>query len=534
MLSSQSLDDYILSTPVGQPLSRLDVSIVLVLNNIMSSELTPNIDPFKPSDVEMLYFDASQVAQRLGSALGFSEETIGRFSQTIVSTPPHLVLEPGEPAIKALGSALESIESLEVKSKINPARFTPDMIAVTAVDWWLNAVEREFSEQDYSQMIEDGWIKLFHPDAHHKIKTSQIAAMIRFQHDLVRGLDLVADSIEQAVIPTTDAKLQPTDENDGPYGAPYLFPRTSISPEAGFNLHDAYRGWANGHYPISDDMFSELVWDIVKSRNAQERLATGLQAGTINDKQVAKANDCIHRGESAKQQLFRTYIALALNSTKSYPFIEYEDKVQITAMKLWELIDNFRPGFNQRQTISYITKSVQGNTLEAIYRCGTVMNASEDLMSGYAQAAREGKTEVRGVPVRRIWDLLHIDYLPNVDQVSEQIDRTTVPEMETPEESVVQAVAADSSRQLVGKALEKFFARAYDESSDPKSIRQQRERNIIFSNFGFDGTEPKTQVELGAELGVSKQRVHQIETEVLERMRRRGSPFLPLKHLLES
>ena len=49
----------------------------------------------------------------------------------------------------------------------------------------------------------------------------------------------------------------------------------------------------------------------------------------------------------------------------------------------------------------------------------------------------------------------------------------------------------------------------------------ERERFIIDSRFGFDGLTPLSREQIGRRLGVSRERVRQIEEEVLARLRRR-------------
>jgi RNA polymerase primary sigma factor len=46
-----------------------------------------------------------------------------------------------------------------------------------------------------------------------------------------------------------------------------------------------------------------------------------------------------------------------------------------------------------------------------------------------------------------------------------------------------------------------------------------RERQILERRFGFHGQEPKTFKELGEELGVCKERIRQIQTRAMEKLR---------------
>lgn len=70
------------------------------------------------------------------------------------------------------------------------------------------------------------------------------------------------------------------------------------------------------------------------------------------------------------------------------------------------------------------------------------------------------------------------------------------------------------------------------------SVLTPLERRILNFRFGLEGDEPKTYDELGMELGISRQRVTQIETRALGRLRdfvdRDGEPKPGLKELAEA
>jgi RNA polymerase primary sigma factor len=48
---------------------------------------------------------------------------------------------------------------------------------------------------------------------------------------------------------------------------------------------------------------------------------------------------------------------------------------------------------------------------------------------------------------------------------------------------------------------------------------EPRERKIVVARFGFDGKAPRTFRELGSQMGVCKERIRQIQTRAMEKIR---------------
>ena len=48
---------------------------------------------------------------------------------------------------------------------------------------------------------------------------------------------------------------------------------------------------------------------------------------------------------------------------------------------------------------------------------------------------------------------------------------------------------------------------------------EPRERQIVVARFGFDGKPPRTFRELGSQMGVCKERIRQIQTRAMDKLR---------------
>ena len=70
----------------------------------------------------------------------------------------------------------------------------------------------------------------------------------------------------------------------------------------------------------------------------------------------------------------------------------------------------------------------------------------------------------------------------------------------------------DVEKEIVEESLHK-------ELNNLLNVLDERERIIIKHRFGLDGEEPKTLTEVGELLGISRERVRQIEQRALKKLR---------------
>lgn len=73
------------------------------------------------------------------------------------------------------------------------------------------------------------------------------------------------------------------------------------------------------------------------------------------------------------------------------------------------------------------------------------------------------------------------------------------------------------------------FAEQVEQEYDYQAVREQvdrvlstREREVIYMRFGFDGRRPLTLEEVGRHMGVTRERIRQIENKALAKLRRGG------------
>lgn len=102
--------------------------------------------------------------------------------------------------------------------------------------------------------------------------------------------------------------------------------------------------------------------------------------------------------------------------------------------------------------------------------------------------------------------------LPIVRSIEQSLDDPAPVERDRPLADVVSDPAAVPEREAHDRVLSSRIREALDELSED-------ERFVTRFYYGLDGAKPRTLAEVGAVLGVSRQRVHQIKNNALDRLR---------------
>ena len=113
-----------------------------------------------------------------------------------------------------------------------------------------------------------------------------------------------------------------------------------------------------------------------------------------------------------------------------------------------------------------------------------------------------------GLPLERIAELRNGSTRPaSLEAVIDENDSTQLGEMIADEEAQTSydwLRDQDLQRQLKG-ALH---------------VLDDREKRIVFQRFGLDGSSPKTLEQLGATIGLTRERIRQLQTKALEKLRK--------------
>jgi RNA polymerase primary sigma factor len=115
--------------------------------------------------------------------------------------------------------------------------------------------------------------------------------------------------------------------------------------------------------------------------------------------------------------------------------------------------------------------------------------------------------EAAGMPVEEVDDLMHVTEQPvSLDAPADTDNRLSL--ADTLEDPGVQAPADIASRHLLGEELHRAL-----------SSLTPRERSVVILRYGIGDGRSRTLLEVGKELGISRERVRQLEMVALAKLR---------------
>ena len=113
-----------------------------------------------------------------------------------------------------------------------------------------------------------------------------------------------------------------------------------------------------------------------------------------------------------------------------------------------------------------------------------------------------------GIPVGRVAELRNGSARPaSLEAVIDEDDSTQLGEMIADED------APTSYDRLLDQDLQNQLKGALH-------VLDDREKKIVFQRFGLDGSSPKTLEQLGATIGLTRERIRQLQTKALQKLRK--------------
>jgi RNA polymerase primary sigma factor len=239
---------------------------------------------------------------------------------------------------------------------------------------------------------------------------------------------------------------------------------------------------------------------------------------------AAEVGDARRALEAAREEMMRSHLRLVVWVAKRFrrkSSLELLDLIQEGNIGLMRAIEKF----NYRRGVKVATYAVwwirqaiaraiadQGQTIRIPVHmtetAGKVMQERRKLYQKEGREPRAAEIAARsGVPLARVEQILSMVQQPtSLDlPVGEDGDATLGDLVEATD-------AVDPHAVVEASALQKTIAEALEELTP-------REQRILRLRFGIGNTDDRTLAEIGEELGVTRERIRQIEAKALEKLR---------------
>ena len=228
--------------------------------------------------------------------------------------------------------------------------------------------------------------------------------------------------------------------------------------------------------------------------------------------------------QEALQQLVEANLRFVVHYAKRYRGLgmSFMDLIHEGTLGLMEAAKRFDPERNVK-FISYAVWWVRQAIFHALSEHARVFRLPQKL-SGQVSRLSSAREKLKG----------ELERMPTIAELAE---RTSLPPQEVEQlllaagddVSLSAAVGDDGGLEL-GDTLEQDSVPSAEvemiRSSFERRIQgmvsglDEKEREVIRMRFGLDGEEPKTLQEIGEEMGLSRERIRQIESRAKEKLRR--------------
>ena len=261
----------------------------------------------------------------------------------------------------------------------------------------------------------------------------------------------------------------------------------------------------------------------VDSLNAYIRDIAKFKPLSADDEKVVGRR--IREGDQeALQQLVEANLRFVVHYAKRYRGLgmSFMDLIHEGTLGLMEAAKRFDPERNVK-FISYAVWWVRQAIFHALSEHARVFRLPQKL-SGQVSRLQTAREKLKG----------ELERMPTVQELAE---RTALPAAEVEQlllaagddVSLSAAVGDDGGLEL-GETLEQDSVPSAEVEMIRTSFERriqgmvsgldEKEREVIRMRFGLDGEEPKTLQEIGEEMGLSRERIRQIESRAKEKLRR--------------
>lgn len=263
---------------------------------------------------------------------------------------------------------------------------------------------------------------------------------------------------------------------------------------------------------------------LAKAREAGEEAQLALAAADdLEQVERTRLRDLIRRGDEARRRLTESNLRLVVSVARKYASrgMPLLDLVQEGNIGLGRAVEKYewRRGF-RFSTYAYwwirqaVTRAIadQARTIRVPVHMfeliADVQNASRDLQQSLGREANDHEiAEVLGTSRERVRLIM---------RASKQTISLETPIGESGDSTVADLLADVHSREPQDLAAESLLR---DQVADALDLLTPRERQVLRLRFGLSDGRDRTLGEIGTELGLSRERVRQIEADAFAKLR---------------
>ncbi len=267
---------------------------------------------------------------------------------------------------------------------------------------------------------------------------------------------------------------------------------------------------------------------LAKQLEAGKAAARKLAEGDVSPEERARLEEAVQAGEAARKRLIESNLRLVVSVARKYMGrgLLFLDLVQEGNIGLQRAVDKYdwRRGF-RFSTYAYwwIRQAISRAVADQARTIRLPVHVIEQLTRQYNTARQLHQELGREPTAEEIAEALGVE----PERIREAFRAAKVPiSLETPigdeEESTVADFVADvTAATPAEEAEETLFAQSLDEALNRHLT--PREAAVLRLRFGLTDGQPRTLGEIAEELGISRERVRQIEGEAIHKLRRAAS-----------
>ena len=242
------------------------------------------------------------------------------------------------------------------------------------------------------------------------------------------------------------------------------------------------------------------------------------------DEEASLVKEAAGGNKVARNKLVESNLRFVVKIAKEYVNrgIEFEDLIDEGNAGLIQAVNHFDPNAGVK-FISYAVWWIRQSIMKALYEFGheirLPMNRANELVNIEKARKLIGENKSEAAQAKEIADMLGMDEgivrnLMSVSREMKSLDRNVRDDAGS--ETFGELIADDKYKTPEDETMENAL---HEDMEEVLSNLSPKEERILRLRYGFDGREPMSLKEVGDEIGLTKERIRQIEKHALSTIR---------------